>query len=747
MIDVKALARPAFRPTALHRASLGLLWRHRFAVALTLILANIFLYRVVALRSQPALGLDAGNYLLTMRQLFGESIGSDGRRPPVIGLVLWPLVQVLGPLEASKLLAVAASVMLGIPFYLLCSRLAGRWAALAAASAFVFSTRFAEAVSWGYLSLIGITGYLVNFILIHDIVTSRRGSWGKVLALGLASAALIGLNQISALVYVATAALFCVLLIATGKRLTRTAMFRLVPAGAVALVFSLPLIPFYLNQSGAVTTDEFFQLSFSPDRLRQNWEGLTFFFGDSALLWIATGAISLAAIVLLLRDSSVEGLLVLALAAAPLALRALLGGEVGVRAAYFLYVPLWLGFGLALQRVTSLIRGRQVLLRAAAWPALGAMAFLGYLAVAQGHDMLLDAKAYYGYLSPDHLAAMREINQVAPSGTGVAYPVGLGWWTEGIIGRDVLEIGWRDHFPGREWQSETLTGSALLAGNHVTTNGSVFLADAYPYDDVPMDPSLGVDYGVLVRLFLFDDRLTSVAYSDGRDVRQLSLAEGVSLESRREVVGDTFIDRRTYQLGSVVVTKSVVLPEQGEQVSVELDVQSRGGFVEAITIPVKAARDAILVESAPLESAFLFRGMNPFRGSWAVRAGVRLAADPATARLTANEDGNLVTVQVTPRAPSVTVRLDFVFQTDGRSKGGSLQSFESSDVIRDRQISFLLLDTRPDKPWFGDRLDETTLAWLEHAPFLRRVSERGGILSYVVCDAGVLKDSVGCQSP
>jgi hypothetical protein len=349
---------------------------------------------------------------------------------------------------------------------------------------------------------------------------------------------------------------------------------------------------------------------------------------------------------------------------------------------------------------------------------------------------------------------------LAPPGTGVAYPTGLGWWTEGIVGRNVLEVGRRDLFPEAGWKSETLAGSALLAGNHVTTNGSVFLADAYPYADIPMHPSLGVDNGALVRLLVFDDRLITIDYRESSATRRLNLADGTVLESRREAVDGAFVDTRIYKLGDVTVTKRVTLPAEGQRVRFVLEAESDGGLLEAVTVPIMSAQEALLLEAGPLESVFLFQGTMPFGDSWKVFAPVRLTSDVGEASLTVPQDLGPVIAEVLPHSAHAAIRLDFglyltdaggsleslqaAFQSDVAGGGGRLESFESSDLIRRRDISFALLDTQPEKPWFGDPLDVVTLEWLERAPFFQRIGERNGVMSYLVCLPGVSEPARSC---
>lgn len=728
--------RVARLPDLSRRMPLRWLKRHRLAVTFAAALAVVFTYRMVALRSQVALGIDAGNYLATMQQLFGTDVSGEGlRRPPLVGIALWPLAQLFGSLEATKLLAVAASVLIGVPFYLLCSRFTGKAVALAVSLPFIFSVKYMDAVSWGFLTLVSVGLFTLCFYLIHEILTEPSlGKW-KVVALGVASSAVIGTGQMYGFTYAATTLCFGAVLIVAGGRL-RVAVPRLLPAALLAVVLSLPYIPIYLGHSDAVRSDSYVTTGSSLHGLGAAWEYLRdFYLADPAFLWVAVALAAVAGAVILFRRSPVESVLPLTLLIAPFALNVLLEGAVSARSAYLVYVPIWLGFAVCVDALVRAAGGRRRLTAALSVWTLALLASLAVLTTLRGHSWLLEAGEWYGYLRAEHVKAIETADRDTPPGAGVAYPWGLGYWVEGLAGRPVYDVNEREHqvFTAAGQRTETLTGNVVLAGDRVTTNGWVFVADAYVVGDVPMDPVLGIDNANLEHLLYLDDRLIEIEYGAGSASRQVTLADALTQESTSVMSDSAFVDRRTYELGDLRVVKEVTLPQHGDRATIVLSVESEGVPVNRIVVPVQPALPYRLVPVGPQEALFGFAGQTHFGGGWWAGAYVDLISDGGeAATLTVPPDETLVVAEVRPESPRAQVALAFTFKGEPFGDTNGLRSYTAEDVIRESGITFAVVDRYPAKPWYGDALDVTTLAWLESAPYFQPLWEGESVAAYRV---------------
>jgi len=737
VLQDRALVEQVTRLPNLTRVSLRWVERHRFAIALAEALALVFLWRMVALRWHPALSVDAGNYLTTMQQLFGTDVTGEGlRRPPLVGVALWPLVQLFGPLEATRLLAVAASVLIGVPFYLLCSRFTGKAIALAVSLLFVFSLRYMDAVAWGFLTLVGVGLFTLCFYLIYEVLTAPSLDRRRVFALGLASWALVGTHQMSAFIYVATALAFAAAALILGGQLRR-AMLRLLPAALMAVFLSLPFVPIYLGQSSAVGSEMYLTVVHSLDGLRGGWDNLRYFFtADLPLLWAVVALVGLEGVVVLFRRNRVGGTLLLTLFFVPFCLNMLVTGQVGIRSGYFLYLPVWLGFAVGAAALVQAVRDRRGVATGGSISGLGLLALVAVLTIRSGHSGLLEAADWYGYLGAEQVTAIEAADRDAPPGAGVAYPRELGRWAEGLAGRRVYEADQRNVYTRAGQRTETLIGNALLAGDRVTTNGSAFVSDAYVVEDMPMDPAVGIDNGELKHLLYLDDSLIEIEYGAGPALRRVTLADAEFQESVTSVESGAFVDRRTYGLDGLRVVKEVTLPEHGEGLTVVLRVESASSPISRIVVPVQPARDSWPVSVSPQQALFAFKGFTHLRGEWWAGAYVDLfSSEGEAATLTLPEGETTAVAEVKPESPRAYLTLAFTFYGEPAGDGAGLRSFAAEDLIREHGVTFALVDRYPAKPWFGDPLDLATLAWLEGSPYFRPLSEEGNVTAYLVAPA------------
>ncbi len=173
--------------------------------ALPLVLTPLFFVwfaydRWLAVDAVLGLGIDAGNYLATMRQISGENVSGEGLlRPPIIGYFLWPLVQIFGPLAALKIGAVIVSVLHAGIFFALASRHVSRGVALTATLAFVFTFSTLGALSWGYFTLLAVAAYSLAFICLREALAG--GEKRYFIGLALAAWLLVFSNQIGVLLF------------------------------------------------------------------------------------------------------------------------------------------------------------------------------------------------------------------------------------------------------------------------------------------------------------------------------------------------------------------------------------------------------------------------------------------------------------------------------------------------------------------------------------------------------------------
>ena len=727
MGNLAPLKRIAGVPAAC-RIALAWLGRRHFGIGLAGALTLIFVYRIVMIRSQVGLGVDAGNYLTTMRQLFGADVTGMGlQRPPLVGIALWPLAHLFGPLTATKLLAVAVSVLMGVPFYLLCSRFVKKGIAAVFSLLFIFSPGYMDALNWGFLTLVGVGLFTLCFYLIYELVTAPSVSAGRVLSVGLCSLALAAANRSSTFVYVVTVLTFGTAVLVARARQRRAAP-ELLLAALVALPLSLPFISTYLNVSFAVGDRGFLAAAHSPDDFRASWDTLCRFFGNGVpLAWAAAAGFSLAGAVALYGRSRVGFALLMTLFLAPLAVCLLVTGEIAERAAYFLYLPLWLGVAVCADVLLRAVGERRTVAAGSSVWGLAALALVAALIAWRGHVSLLQATEFYGYLGDEHVEAIEAADRQASAGAGVAYPWPLGQWTEGLAGRRILSAP-----------------HAILTGERVATNGLTFVADAYSVSDVPMDPAVGVDNGVFKQLLYLDDRLIQVECGEGPTSLRVALADARFQRRATTNEGGAWVDRQTYEMDGLQVIKEVRLPGQGEQVAVTLWADCEQGPATSILVPLLPALPSVAASLDTQQATFGFTGWNPFASVWSASVYLDVASstkNEVLALTSGDEQGvtpgrpageTAAVALVKTRSPRAEVTLNFTVEGWPPGDGAGLRTFTAEDAIEDYGVTFAVVDRQPSKPWFGDPLAAPVRAWLDEGPYFQRLSDNGKVAAYRV---------------
>jgi len=719
------------------RIALAWLRRCHLGIGLAGALTLIFVYRITVIRSQVALGVDAGNYLATMRQLFGMDITDHGLpRPPLVGVALWPLVHLFGPLLATKLAAVGVSVLMGVPFYLLCSRFAGKKVAAVFSLLFVFSPRYMDALNWGFLTLVGVGLFTLSFYLIYELVTAPCLDRSRAFLLGLSSLALVAANRSSALIYVATALAFGTQLLMTGGH-RRGRALRLVPAAVLVLLVSLPFLYTYVNVSSAVGKEAFLAAPRSPDDLKAGWIALRHFLaGEAAPVWASAAASGVAGAWALRRRTRTGFALLLTLALVPLSVSLLVVGEIAERAAYFLYVPLWLGVAVCADVLLRVAGQHRRGASGAAVCGLGALALVVGIAAWSGDTALRQAKDFYGFLGQEHVDVIEAADRLAPAGAGVVYPWPLGQWTEGLAGRRVVSAR-----------------QVLLTGESVTTNGTAFVADAYSAPSVPMDPAVGVDNGTFKHLLYLDDELIQVECREGSISHLVALGDARLQRRATTYEGDAWVDRRTYELDGLEVAKEVRLTGQGEQVAVALRADCGMGGTATLLVPLQPALPSVPVAMGAQQAIFGFRGWNPFGSGWSASAQVDVASSTGDETVLAvashpQQSGaiwqpageTVAAVLVKSRSPQAEATLVFTVKGWPSGDAAGLRTFTAEDAIEANGITFAVVDREPSKPWFGDPLAVPVAAWLDQAPYFQRLLDDGRVAAYRVLPVAAIDD-------
>ena len=559
-----------------------------FAALVTILLGTVF--HTVS-NGTGVMGADVANYLTTMRQVFGrDPTGEWMARPPLIAVPLKIATTLLPLLTATKLLAVIAWLASSIPVYALVRYANGegalsRLGAVAAAAAYLLSGVFATMIAWGFITFLGIllTG-VVAALLTRGV---PGGSWRAAASVGAVVALLAATHQVSlafALWWLASFGIVVLLL-----RRWRAFAF-LAKCGVCSAAFSAPLIPLYLHLSR--NTGQ----SSGSLALRQVTEfgpHIAYFHSTPSFgLWAAVYILALIGIWRLSRGVHPEAALVLGTMLGAWVPLTFASGVWGGRALYFALLPLWV---LATSGGLGVIEGA---LRRSAAPV---WTWLVRLMVATGTVFLLNVMSldfldrlrgsvqHFNLIDAKHLRGLAELGRVMPSrATVVTTPFFAGWWIEGALGRRAFETTVFD--TNTTQYAQGCIARAVLAGNHVLSNGLVTAGFSFP-DSSAGNPQVwitipaGLMAGEPVPHSYLDDGATVLRLGSTKGSAREIRLQWLSQRIRADTGADSVSMEEHFDGDGVEVRKTTRVRERAYGWTAEYEIETRERLL-SVAIPI-----------------------------------------------------------------------------------------------------------------------------------------------------------------
>ena len=748
-------------------------------LVLTLLGFTWFAYdRWLAVDAFLGLGIDAGNYLATMRQISGLDVSGEGLlRPPLIGYFLWPLVQIFGPLAALKIGALIVSLLHAGIFFALASRHVSRGVALAATLAFAFTLATVEALAWGYLTLLAVATYGLAFLSLREALAG--GEKRYFIGLGLAAWLLVFSNQIGVTIFAVSAVGAGVAIISSPKLRSRIPLLGLT-ATAVCLS-AVPLVSIYLNQSGALGVDTLLTFHWPGEGAPNFWRALGSQLPAGAVGRMAFAAVAVWGAVVLARRSKADLAATVAPALALIVLDLFLSGSIANRTSLFLSIWIWLfvavaaqelirrlisskshitlasALGLSLLAYTCYgwVKGGRIQLRTRLFSvlaaqelktrlrhsrtivALGAVAgillltFSSYSWVKDGRAHVDPSIEFFDYLSADHLEAIGSIDETVGAGPGVVYPRGLGWWVEGLTARQVFESDSGNVYVRDGRLTETRLANVLLTGESVISNRAIFASDAYSLPALAMDPAIGLDNGEFKHFVYLDDDLSWAILKGLDDRRFVYLGNGTG-----ETPGE-----RLYDLGGVRLRKTIELVPGEPALRMTFSVEGNDAGISSLYIPIMAAREPTLVFGEGDLAAFGFMVQGHFVEAWRAFITINIET-PQGVQAIFEEDilNQRVVTKVSSDGRNGEL-LTLVFALVGSSlpQPGVEETFSAADSLRRLNPAFILVDTAvaASAGWIGEAIGLPKERWLAESPWFRLTAQSGSVVVYAV-DLGSL---------
>jgi len=409
------------------------------------VLVAVAAYRFVVLADQAAPpGADPGNWLAFTHQLFGESVkAADSIYFPVVPLLLKVLLAFLPTLVATKVLGVGASVLMGVPFYLILRRGCSPLLSAALTLAFLLTGYQEETLSFGgYPQLLATTFLLLAvYWLMDGLISGKR----RPLLLAAASTALVAGTHHFTLLLMAPTLLVLVAALFIQERPGIRALLRNAGVWALAsAVFALPFLPWYVSFLGMMEGNPANAHGFSI------WDvdGVTAYaFEEGRSFWVTLLVIApVVSLAPLLGERAAR--------IRPAALALLGGSLVGflltseVRTAQLVEAGVVLSLGLPVAVVEQHLARTQVKVTVQQVERLSlglAVAALLVVVGTSGHERFGNALVRYQIVDASALEALDWLREQTPPGTMVMANesfsrVSYAWWVEGYAERPTYSL-------------------------------------------------------------------------------------------------------------------------------------------------------------------------------------------------------------------------------------------------------------------------------------------------------------------
>ena len=391
-------------------------------------------YSSIAALSVP-LGIDPGNWLAQGYGLMGEHVRSSSIvYPPVVPLLALLATWMFGLVTGVKLLSVFASVFPAIGAYVLMRGSGLKWTAFVCAALLAPAASTGEAMAWGgFPQLLGL-GLLLVFLWRLD-AWLRSGLLKDALIAGLLAASTLATSDlIGGCAVVIGSVLVAMHLIVRPS--PRAPITQIIKGAAILALFTLPLVPLYLQLVRAIMQTSAGVTKLTPGEAVAQVSSI---FRDFPFFWrSALFLVLLVPFIAVRRRRDTLWLVTTALLIPPGLLLVFLGEQ---RFVYVLPIAIVVGLSLWIRD-----------LRLSRFPSTRAfgLAMLLALAAALGAESIngltffrTQQVKYYTLLNPGLMEGLEWLRQRTPADAIIAVSptrddYAIGWWVEGVARRPTV---------------------------------------------------------------------------------------------------------------------------------------------------------------------------------------------------------------------------------------------------------------------------------------------------------------------
>lgn len=436
--------------------------------ALLAVLVGVAIYRFAVLAGDPApSGADPGNWLAFTHELFGTPVkAAESFYFPVLLVLLKGVLAFLPALMALKVVGVGASVLMGIPFYLILRRGVSPVFSAVLTLAFLLAGYQVELLAFGaYPQLLATMFFLFTiYWLLDGLISGQR----RPLLLAAASTALVaGTHHFTLIVMAPTLLVLAVTLFAQERPDLRAFLRNARVWVLWTALFALPFLPWYIRFLALVEGNPANANKFSIHDMPTVFN---YVFYDNPRLWLYMLVIALVLSVppLFARTSGRIRPAALALLAGPFLIFAVTGE---VRAFQMVQAGIVLSLGLAAAAVERHISQTKltVSLRRIERLSLGlAVSTILILVTMSGHTRFENRQqVLYRVVDDSALEALDWLREQTPPDTTVLANnspahISYAWWVEGYALRPTYSFIHPDFLAFAEEKEQSALAIRLL---------------------------------------------------------------------------------------------------------------------------------------------------------------------------------------------------------------------------------------------------------------------------------------------
>ena len=457
---------PSPPPQAQRRQWTAYLSPTHYALLAVLVGVAAYRFNVLAEGVAPS-GADPGNWLAFTHELFGTPVkAAETVYFPVLLVFLKSLLAFLPTLMALKAAGVVASVLVGIPFYLILRRAVSPIFSAALALAFLLAGYQVELLAFGaYAQLLAATFFLFAvYWLIDGLVSGQR----RPLLLAAASTALVAGTHHFTLVVMAPTLVVLAAVLFVQERPDFRAFLRNGMVWTVATaVFTLPFLPWYIRFLTLMEGNPANANSFSV----WDMDSVTnYVFHENRAFWLTMLVVApvLSLLPLFGRAGAKIRPAALALLAGPALVFAVTGE---VRTFQMIEASIVLSLGIPMAAIERHISqaGMTVTVRQLERVTLGlAVSALLLIVATSGHDRFVNQyRGLYHIADDSAIEALDWLRERTPPGTMVLANdspsnVSYAWWVEGYAQRPTYSLIHPAFLAFAEEQEQSILATRLL---------------------------------------------------------------------------------------------------------------------------------------------------------------------------------------------------------------------------------------------------------------------------------------------